>query len=160
MGLDCSVTTSVQIVHWRPPSCQRQGRFRGPGRVPRGGVRQIGSAQHLPRAKKKGCSDARGALSVARRLPPLKIVFRGRGIVSRVFRCHSRKYMQIQAQYVHIPHIHTSTIIYVHLHTYTNLLAVGPLPTISSKPGWFSAPNWMLCVFFVAVILTPWCKPT
>ncbi len=64
-------------------------------------------------------------LSVARRLPPLEIVFRGHGIISRVFRCHSRKYMHIQAQYVHIPHIHTNTIIYVHQHTYTNLLAFG-----------------------------------
>ncbi len=68
-----------------------------------------------------------GALSVACRLQPLEIVSRGRGIAARVFRCHSRKYMHIQAQYVHIPHIHTNTIIYVHLHTYTNLLAVVPM---------------------------------
>ena len=69
----------------------------------------------------------RGAQSVARRLPPLEIVYRGRGNVSHLFKFHSRKYMHIQAQYVHIPHVHTNTIIYVHLHTYTNLLAVGPM---------------------------------
>ena len=62
-----------------------------------------------------------GALSVARRLPPTESVFRGRGIGSSVCRCHSRKYMHIRTQYVHIRHIHTNTIIYVHIHAYTNL---------------------------------------
>ena len=57
----------------------------GPGRMPRGGVRQIRSAQRLQRAEKK--LDAQmpwGAVSVARRLPPLETVFRGRGIGSSV----------------------------------------------------------------------------
>jgi hypothetical protein len=90
-GLDCS----ARIVHWRPPSGQRQGRFRGPGRLQRGGVRQIGSEQHLPRAKKVDAQMPRGALSVARRLLPLRTVLRGRGIVSCVYRCDSRKYMHI-----------------------------------------------------------------
>jgi hypothetical protein len=77
--------------------------------------------------KKVDAQMPRGALSVAPRLPPLETVFRGRGIVSRVCRCDSRKYMHIRAQYVHIPHIHTNTIIDVHIHTYTNLQAVGPM---------------------------------
>jgi hypothetical protein len=51
----------------------REERSRGPGRVQRGGVRKIGSAQTLPWAKKSGCS---GALSVARRLPSRETVFR------------------------------------------------------------------------------------
>jgi hypothetical protein len=55
---------------------EREGRFRGPGRAPWGGVRQIGSAKHLPRAGKSKCSDALGCLSVARRLPPRETVFR------------------------------------------------------------------------------------
>ncbi len=69
----------------------------------------------------------RDALSVARRLPPFETVLWGRGIVSRVFRCDSRKYMHIRAQCVHIPHIHTNTMIYVHMHTYKNLQAIGPM---------------------------------
>ncbi len=77
--------------------------------------------------KKVDAQMPRDALSVARRLPPLETRLWGRDIVFRVFRCDSRKYMHIQAQYVHIPHIHTNTIIYVHIHTYTNLQAIGPM---------------------------------
>ncbi len=39
---------------------EREGGSRGPGRVPWGGVRQIESAQTLPRAESSGCSDAQG----------------------------------------------------------------------------------------------------
>ena len=39
---------------------EREGGSRGPGRVPRGGMRQIESAQTLPRAGKSRCSDALG----------------------------------------------------------------------------------------------------
>ena len=39
---------------------EREGHSRGSGRVPRSGVRQIESAQTLPRAEKSGCSDAQG----------------------------------------------------------------------------------------------------
>jgi hypothetical protein len=66
-----------------------------------------------------------GVLSVARRLPPLETVIRGRGIISRVFRCDSRKYMHIRAQYAFIPHIHTNiinTYIYIHIRTYRQLV--------------------------------------
>ena len=77
--------------------------------------------------KKVDAQMPRDALSVARRLLPLETVLWGRGIVSRVFRCDSRKYMHIQAQYVHIPYIHTNTIIYVHIHTYTNWQAIGAM---------------------------------
>jgi hypothetical protein len=66
----------------------------------------------------------RGALSVARQLPPLETVFRGRGIWSRVQGCHLRKYMHIHTKYKHIHHIHTYTYIYIHIHTYTNYHAV------------------------------------
>ena len=61
----------------------------------------------------------RGALSVARRLPPLETVFRGRGICSRVQGCHLRKYMHIHTKYMQIHHIHTYTCIYIHIHTLT-----------------------------------------
>ena len=65
-----------------------------------------------------------GALSVARRLPPLGTVFRGRGIGSRVQGCHFRKYMHIHTKYMQIHHIHTYTCIYIHIHTYMNFHAV------------------------------------
>ncbi len=60
-----------------------------------------------------------GALSAARRLPPLGTVFRGRGISSRVQGCHFRKYMHIHTKYLQIHQIHRYTCIYIHIHTLT-----------------------------------------
>ena len=74
--------------------------------------------------KKVDAHMPRGALSAARRLPPLGTVFRGRGIGSRVQGCHFRKYMHIHTKYMQIHHIHTYTCIYIHIHPYTNFHAV------------------------------------
>ncbi len=53
-----------------------------------------------------------GALSVARQLPPLETVFRGRGIGFHVGGCHFRKYMHINTKNKQIHHIRI-------IHTYT-----------------------------------------
>jgi len=107
-------------VHWRPPSGQWQGRFRGPRRVQRVGCAKSGQSNICQERKKVDAQMPRDALSVARRLLPLETVIRGRGIVSRVLRCDCRKYMHIRTQYEHIPHIHTDTCytyIYIHIRT-------------------------------------------
>jgi hypothetical protein len=69
--------------------------------------------------KKVDAQMPRGALSVARRLKPLETVLRGRDIVSRVFRCDSRKYMHIQAQYAHIRLLYVIYIQIPSIRTYT-----------------------------------------
>ena len=60
-----------------------------------------------------------GALSGARWLPSTGNVFWAGGINSRVSVGHSWKYMHIRAVYMHIRHIHTNTIKYMHIRTYT-----------------------------------------
>ena len=100
-------------------SAEREGRFRGSGRVPRGVVRQIGSAQPLPMAEKSGCSDALGCPECG---PPIAAhgrVFFGdvasvpvsEGVIP------GNTYIYVYT-YLYI-HIHASTIIYVHIHAYT-----------------------------------------
>ncbi len=53
-GLQCAVRELE--TSQRPMA----GSLQGPWTRAAGGVRQIGSEQHLPRAKKSGCPDAQG----------------------------------------------------------------------------------------------------
>ena len=93
-----------------------EGRSRGPGRVPRGGVRQIESAQTLPRAGKNGCSDAQGCPECC---PPTAT---SRDCVQgswHRFPCKRVPFKEMHA-YTYIIHANTSyTYVYIHIHTYT-----------------------------------------
>ena len=97
----------------------RGGCKRGTGRVPREGVRKIGSAKVSPTTEKIACPDALGCPECGRWLPSIGNVFWGGGINSRVSGGHSRKYMHIRATYMHIRHIHAYTIIYMHIRAFT-----------------------------------------
>ena len=83
------------------------------------GCAKLSLHKRSPGRKKVDAQMPRGALSVARQLPPLETVFRGRGIGSRVRGCHLRKYMHLHTKYMQIQHIHTYICICIHIHALT-----------------------------------------
>ena len=93
---------------------EREGRFSGPGRVLRGGMRQIRSAHSLQMAEKSGCSLA-DALGCPECGPP----------IASHGECFSRTWHRFQCLWVSFQEIHaytyirTYTYIYIHIPSYT-----------------------------------------
>ena len=92
------------------------GRFRGPGRVPRGGVRQIGSAQPLQTAEKSGCPVALGCPECG---PPIAAHGECFSGTWHRFQCLRVSFQEIHA-YTNLIRTYTShTFKYHHIRTYT-----------------------------------------